>query len=227
MSDSARPKLFVNLDQHAAEGWHTITVVTPKEFIAARISPISKGQTVIGSLYAGGDPVELLKKNSPMLQGPSIVPLESADSIEWHADDAALYVRYFDDKKKKLRVAGAEMSSADARTQMIDCIEQLVGTSERLEVPSSIWHVGTTSIILSVFATMFFVIPGVVGLFTEALKPENMSRALARMLGQLMNAIAPVGMILLGLSIIAGLMFWWFLRCTNPPLKHVAKLLRT
>lgn len=228
MSDSSRPTSFVNLDQHAAEGWHTITVVTPREFIAGRISPISKGEMVLQSIQNGGDPAELIKKNSPMLQGPAVVPLESIDSMEWHEDDKALSVRYLDPKKQKLRSTGAEMSSAEARTRMIDSIVQLVGSSERSEVPASIWHVGVTSITLSVFAAAFFVLPGIVGLVSkEEVRPEKMSRAVAQMLGALMNAITPLGMIGLGLAVIAGLMVWWWILCKNPPTKHVAKLFHT
>lgn len=221
------PKTFTLMDYHVDNGWFHITVVTPTVVVVAATSPPSKGQTILQSLNAGSDPIEILKANSPFGQGPRIVPLADLESIEWHADDQELYLRYADANKGKSRRVRTTMSASAARRQLIDTILGATGACEQSEVPASIWHIGITPLIISGFAIVLFGIPAIAGFIDP--RPVNGDRMSGRgaALKALFNAVGPVGMALIGAGIITLMMIWWAISCRKPPIKHIAKIVRS
>lgn len=211
------------LDEHVANDWFLLTLVTPTDYATVGLKP-AKREAVLEALAQGEDPIQTMKSNAPFGQPPRIVPLASIEAIEWYADDTELNVRYFDSNRQKSRGARASISDADCRSRLIDAVSGLVGECETIEEPASIWHVGMGPMIISAIALLVCGTIAVAGYFDPG--PVDMNRVRrpkAQALAFLFNAVGPTGMAAIGLAITALCMVWWYLGCQNPPTKSIVK----
>lgn len=225
--DEPTPNPVIALDEHIANDWFLIALVTNREYASVGLKP-GKRLTVLEAFAEGDDPIETLKKHAPFGQPPRIVPLSSIEALEWHADDTELYVRYFDEKKQKSRRGRSQISTAGSRNHLIDKICGDVGECEITEEPASIWHVGLAQLIFSGIAILICWPIAIAGFLDP--RPANvdgMRRGRAIALAALYNAVGPMGMFLIGLAIVTAMMVWWYIACRNPPVKSVARFRRT
>ena len=155
------------------------------------------------------------------------MPLSSLEALEWHADDTGLVLRNFDANKHKSRRAKKEFYNTDVRLKFIDTAEQVVGECEQEEKSASIWYVGISQLFFSAIALLYcggisiaaYLDPGPVD-------TSGLRRRSSRALGDLVNAVGPSGMLLIGLAITTIMMVSWYVACRNLPVKSIARPVR-
>lgn len=208
------------LDHFVDDKWYKVTAITDSDMIIAA-TKTGKQQAILAALEAGEDPVAVLKKNSPLGQGPKIVPLRDIDALEWYSDAATLKAHYtLNGKSKK---AEAKLSSMPNRDAIRDVIQQSIGPCEQLDAPASIWYIGMGPLTLSGITLLVFGIPGITGLADPGpVDVDRVSRR-GRLLARIYNLLGPVGLLALGGALISGLLIWWYISCKTPPVRTIAR----
>ncbi|MEQ8638904.1 hypothetical protein [Gimesia maris] len=219
MNENA-PAQLRTLDHFVDDKWYKITVITDSDIIIAA-TKTGKQQAILAALDAGEDPVAVLKKNSPLGQGPKIVALRDIDALEWYSDAATLKAHYTVNGKSKK--AETTLSSMPMRDVIRDVVQQLIGPCEQMDAPASIWYIGMGPLTFSGIALLVFGIPGIIGLVNPGpVDVDRVSRR-GRLLARIYNLIGPVGLLALGAAIISGLLIWWYISCKTPPVRTIAR----
>jgi len=208
------------LDEHFAQEWFHIALVTQREFAACSYKK-SKGMTVLDALELAADPVATLNAHAHLGHGPLVVTLGGIETLEWHADDATVSVRYFDERKHQSRRGSAEFSSQPARARMLAAIRERLGPCDQSQESSSIWRAGTWPLIYSGIALAVFGGTGIAGYFKDGPLDVRNLRGKARFLGQLLEIFGPTGTLAIGLAITTAMMILWYFKCQSLPTKTV------
>ena len=211
------------LDEFNDDTWFRVAVLTDAELMFAVLKK-NRRETVLPALEAGEDPLQTLKASASLGQGPTAIPLEHVETLEWHADDETLTVGYSDPEKGKSRSASLNFSSGEAREGFVEEIRSDLGTCDERIEPASIWHVGVTQLIVSAFAMVICGGIAIAGYMDP--KPVDMNKMRGgrkQALAALYNAVGPTGMLLIGIGITLAMVVWWYVACRNPPLRTTVK----
>lgn len=214
------------MEEHIADDWFHITLLTPKTLITGSTKTNQRSK-VLEALEGGADPEETVKKASPMGQGPSIVPLKSLEKATWTPKYPEIFLWYADGAKtRKARMACKSPATRDA---FLSAIQSESGLSMKAGTETEdFWSLSTGPIIGLVIATLAFVFPTAVMFATGDTGPvntDNLKRN-SRALGEIVNTIGPLNMLLIGLAINAGLVAWWYWKSKHPPMVNVLRVLR-
>ena len=182
-------------------------------------------------LTSRGDILQFLEGAVPLGHRVKRVPLSDLQTIEWHEDDANMVFRHFDQTRHKQIRTSATLLEKSARIRIVEAAKlQAQVPFTETDAKPSIWHVGTTQIILSVFMTILLVVPAIIHIVNPN-EPELSTKGRHAGIKSLINAIirelGPMGALLLGLGIIAALMLWWCWAYKFPPKKTIATAVRT
>lgn len=214
------------IDVHVDDHWCYVTCVTDDRVAYACLKK-SQHNNVRSTVESGGDLIELMNEVVPLGHRVKIVPLDRVDTIEWHADDADVVFKHWNEENTKLVRTSASLRDASSRAEIIQAVKEGVGVSFiESDAKASIWHVGITQLALSFFAILLFIVPGIVGLFSPGeIATESRGRyaAIKEMIKELYNAVGPAGMLLIGVGICIAMMIWWYVAYRFPPKKTVAK----
>ena len=83
---------------------------------------------------------------------------------------------------------------------------------------------GFDKLFYSIFAIVFFVLPGAAGLQDPQFEIESSGRhaGVKAAFKTLYELVGPLGMLMIGLGIVLALIVWWFFAWKFPPNKRIA-----
>lgn len=209
------------IDEHVGADWYRVTCVTSTHLVTGAVIK-SKKDTVTEAFAAGDDPVRVLKKNSPFGQGPRVVILAELTRLEWFEGQLTLDMSYRKAARRRRRRVRCLLTSPEARSELIAAIESVIGPCEHAVEPTSIWQLGIGPMLCSIVTVLVFGSTAWAGLVAG--RPFNVDADrfdIGRLFVEFANLVGPIGMILIGIVIVAGMMLWWNRACRTPPQKSV------
>ncbi|MBX3452617.1 MAG: hypothetical protein KF777_23975 [Planctomycetaceae bacterium] len=218
MTDAIQEHTPLFMDELFDQGWYHPLILTNTYVVSANLKP-GKQSAVHAAIASNKDLPVYLKSITPLGAALGLIELKNFQRAAWHEDESFLELYEKEDAHGKSRSLLAYFSSRDNRQPFIDHLTDLVGPCERSEVPASIWHVGMGPIIYSTMAILACGLLAWAGFAQDSPADVDNVRGRGRGLAVLLNAVGPVGMLVIGGAVVAAMMIRWYIRCLNPPAK--------